>query len=347
MLITISNDKDYPNNKNSDFVCVLDEPLCFTSPHEVALTELYFKYDYTKDFGTIKLVADSSIILQKELNSEEFIKHNKFTKITEHNLLTKHAQEIHARIETAFYAVRNESVYEEVKQLDVLSKLISHFYKECTDSFMELCELSNVVTLTQFIGTTSRFSQRIKEHVSRSSLETLANTQDKKLIELYSHPTQKSIQNFTLELNLYDSKPLLEQIFLRYSNLFYIGPLKNKLTLKDPDQKIYYTGLHLAISNNHEITLLNKSVKEILYIYTDIVDDSKLFNGSAAILRSIRPQGIINELEGHIFERPNFIRLRRNYISKLRITIRDQHNNLIDFKENSVIIKLEFRRIRR
>lgn len=53
MYLTLRNDEKYQNNTNSDFIYQLDDPLVFNTPHEVALVECYFNYDYHKNYGQL------------------------------------------------------------------------------------------------------------------------------------------------------------------------------------------------------------------------------------------------------------------------------------------------------
>ena len=84
-----------------------------------------------------------------------------------------------------------------------------------------------------------------------------------------------------------------------------------------------------------------------IFIYTDIIQYSNLGDTSAPVLNVF---GLLNTKKNNImsrhFENPDYVRVAKNYINEILISVRGSNGKLIAFKSGSVILKLHFRKYR-
>ena len=82
-----------------------------------------------------------------------------------------------------------------------------------------------------------------------------------------------------------------------------------------------------------------------LYIYSDIVEHQFVGDEVAPLLRVVAVTGSNNygEIVNRIFTSPHYIPVSRNYIETIRLDIRDDTGEKIQFSPGKVLIKLHFK----
>jgi hypothetical protein len=97
------------------------------------------------------------------------------------------------------------------------------------------------------------------------------------------------------------------------------------------------------------ITAENKAVNfefyiEAIYVYCDIVEKQMVGNVMAPLLRIVEVQGHHMDIICKTYDSPHFVPILIKDISSIEINIKNDINQLIDFRYGKVIIKLQFRR---
>lgn len=349
MFITIKNDLNYPNNSVSDFICVLDEPLEFREAHSCAVVECYFINDLTKDCGKLILTTIDNKLLQNDAITSYYEQYKKFTREDEKVLVNQKQSNFITLIKEQIQVILNEPIpLSKPYQFAIIDSALKVIEAVIIESYEFMSDISSNQTFEEFHKMMSSYIQDLEQHLVNTRFNTNIVLIKGKIISLYNIPTQKA-KVIKLETTFNNSKPLLEQLFLKYSNLFYINHNKSRLQLRDSTEinKLDYQGTTFSLANKHTLINNNANLATAIYIYTDLVEDSKLYDTSAPLLKIIKPRGTLNELESHCFERPQFIKLRTRYINRIRISLRDQYNEPVNFKSGYFVLKLEFKRLRK
>jgi hypothetical protein len=88
------------------------------------------------------------------------------------------------------------------------------------------------------------------------------------------------------------------------------------------------------------------AITQVLYVYTDIIDYQLVGDYYSPLLRNIVVDSEFLKTVWAHYDNPHYVKLNKTEINQINISIKDDNEDSIKFKDGKVVIKLHFRPIK-
>lgn len=300
-------------NTYSKFVCELIEPIVLSGSYHVALTEFYYPMDYSVEIGCVQFAVPENYTDDFTLEKSE-----RFEKDL-NNLFDSFKQ----------------------KSDELRASSVGKFLQVCA----ELDYTKNLVIL-YLIQNSFLFSNRTRNVIEKFVNLEKATVSDWDNDALEMHLKITSQLNQCLQ-NYMRTKLIFKTVFHNDRSdekINLINFIRDNVILDFFDYKTF----HSSVFKVEENTLAIKSNKFVqnLIIYTDIIAENQTLNKNQPILKIIKPEVKFGEYVEKIYDRPNYMPCDKTFINKIKIEIKDNNFNFVNFNSEGIILKLHFKKVK-
>lgn len=351
MNLTITADLNYPNNKLSEFYCLLNEDIKLFGKNQVAILEFFYPVNYIVNLGFIELSYPSYILL----DNKEVYDIKKVKNIIEN--IYKAQNDIESELNNFWL---NKIELDTVK-IDFLVKTFEENINLYIQFVRRFSKEDKDIQFLDFFHKLNNFYNNIKNYHSSFEYEQQVKTSEydfsflvkvigtvELLVQKFDIIDQNINKHIKFEINFPDriSKEEFTNCLVKiFGNLCY---LENKsLKLKSFVEVINCHKILLDYINirDQKVTILkNLNYVSNFLIFTDIISDTIGSGDHETILRYIKPEGKHGDENIIVFDKPHFETINKTRLTKVFIKITDQYKKLINFQSGNIILKLEIRK---
>jgi hypothetical protein len=321
--LVLAPDLTFSNNKLGSFCCVLNEPLQFNKPYEVGITDFIYNNNISSEssveleFAAIidpmllvnqpSLEYETNHVTAAVANIKKHLKHSRDTVISYINIYQNSSESHHLTQNIADMTNAREEVIAFYKNIVLLVKQYGFYYVPLNKLVDQMIEILATIYLHK------KNPKRDKDIVFyNQNFDAISNAKAE-LTDMKNNTFKKSIV-----------LPISTKKYFFQDNVYYY---------QDKTLKPYFVVKNL---------IKNDKIQHIS-IFTNIINDSVIFNRNEPILKLVKFSKSDEDIVEKNYQRPEYITCNKTYINRIYFEIKDNHNNIVNFDSEPVIIKLHFR----